>query len=165
FLDIVLSLGIPGYLEWLQRYRQVLLRRNALLRDGAPPSLVAAWDAGLAEWGGRVMASRQAWIGEREDTFREHVARIGGGTVSRLDYVASAHAGESEPGASDARAALLEALERSRERERRRGMTVVGPHRDNLRLRVRAEGSDGWTDLRAYGSGGQQRTAAIALRM
>src|SRR5690606_22524239 len=60
---------------------------------------------------------------------------------------------------------LEEALERARERERRRGMTMVGPHRDNLRIRVRATGADGWTDLRAYGSGGQQRTAAVALRM
>ena len=142
----------------------MLLRRNALLRDGAATSLVAVWDAGLAEWGGRVTAARQAWIAEREETFREHVARIGGGTVSRLDYAASAQVGEGEEGA-DASTVLLEALERSRERERRRGMTVVGPHRDNLRIRVRVEGSDAWTDLRAYGSGGQQRTAAIALRM
>src|SRR5690606_4935254 len=57
FLDIVLSLAVPGYLEWLQKYRQVLLRRNALLRDGAESALVAAWDPGLAEWGGRVVAA------------------------------------------------------------------------------------------------------------
>lgn len=165
FLDIVLSLGLPGYLEWLQRYRQILLRRNALLRDGAAASLVAAWDTGLAEWGGRVVAARQAWIAEREEAFRDHVARIGGGTVSRLEYIASAQPDEDAEGSEDAVGTLLQALERSHERERRRGMTVVGPHRDNLRIRVRGDSGDAWTDLRAYGSGGQQRTAAIALRM
>src|SRR5690606_9097747 len=66
FLDIVLSLAVPGYLEWLQRYRQVLLRRNALLREGAPVERVGAWDAGLAEWGSRVIAARVRWVRERQ---------------------------------------------------------------------------------------------------
>ena len=164
FLDILLSLATPGYLEWLQRYRQVLLRRNALLRDGAPPDQVAAWDAGLAGWGSRIVAARAGWVREREEAFRAHVARIGGGTEARLEYAGSIDV----PGAAGRETlaeALAEALVRTRERERRRGMTVVGPHRDNLRIRARTEGSDAWTDLRAYGSGGQQRTAAVALRM
>ena len=49
------------------------------------------------------------------------------------------------------------------ERERRQGVTVVGPHRDDVRLQLEddAEGMD----LREYGSGGQRRTAALALRL
>jgi DNA replication and repair protein RecF len=43
------------------------------------------------------------------------------------------------------------------------GVTVVGPHRDDVRLQL--EGDGGGLDLRDYGSGGQRRTAALALRL
>lgn len=166
FIDIVLSLAVPGYLEWLQRYRQVLLRRNAALREGAPPELVEVWDPALTEWGSRVVAARLAWVRGQAEAFSDQVARIGGGTIARLDYAATTlELADTNTSAADIEAAMREALQRSRERERRRGMTVIGPHRDNLRIRVRTTGTDAWTDLRAYGSGGQQRTAAIALRM
>ena len=166
FLDIVLSLSVPGYLAWLQKYRQVLLRRNALLREGAPAEQVGAWDAGLAEWGSRVAAARAEWIAGHAEAFSGHVRRIGAGTEARLEYHASVErAGEGEADREAIAELLLRELERVRERERRRGLTVVGPHRDDLRIRARTRGADGWTDLRAYGSGGQQRTAAVALRM
>src|SRR2546428_12037676 len=60
--------------------------------------------------------------------------------------------------ASDA-AALLAALERARHEELRRGQTLVGPHRDDLAIEI-----DGG-DARAFGSRGQQRLAALALRL
>ena len=58
FLDIVLSLNRPGYLDALQRYRQVLRQRNALLRVAASAPALAAWDDALVEWGCRVMVAR-----------------------------------------------------------------------------------------------------------
>jgi DNA replication and repair protein RecF len=57
-----------------------------------------------------------------------------------------------------------DALARAADREQRRGMTLVGPHRDDLRFTT-AGGDGGTLELRTYGSGGQQRTGAIALRM
>src|SRR5256712_6060698 len=60
--------------------------------------------------------------------------------------------------ASDA-AALLAALERARHEELRRGQTLVGPHRDDLAIEI-----DG-VDARAFGSRGQQRLVALALRL
>ena len=47
----------------------------------------------------------------------------------------------------------------------RRGFTTVGPHRDDLAIRAEVETDGPERDLRAYGSGGQKRTAAIALRL
>ena len=61
-------------------------------------------------------------------------------------------------GGSD-KSALREALEKTRERDRARGRTSVGPHRDDLRLALAER------PLRHFGSAGQQRTAAIALRL
>src|SRR6185295_18916249 len=56
YLDIVLSLNVPGYLRALQHFRHVLSQRNAALRDEARSTeLVRAWDDGLVRWGSRVL--------------------------------------------------------------------------------------------------------------
>src|SRR5690606_1795848 len=86
FLDIVLSLGAPRYLEHLQRYRQILLQRNALLRRNAPVAEVTAWDPGLIRAGTRVVATRDRWIRERAASFRAHVRAIAGSDDAVLEY-------------------------------------------------------------------------------
>ena len=68
---------------------------------------------------------------------------------------------EGAPSIEDVREAFAEALAASSGRERRLKTTVVGPHRDDVRLQL---GEDG-VDLRDFGSGGQRRTAALALRL
>jgi DNA replication and repair protein RecF len=168
FVDIVLSLAEPGYVAALQRYRQALFQRNALLRQQAPPDLVAAWDDGLVAAGSRVAAARARWVAECAARFTAHYAHVAGGQPGTLRYEPSVGGGSEEEGAVPTPTVVAErfreALDRSAERERRRGMTVVGPHRDDLRFAtVAADGSV--LDLRTYGSGGQQRTAAIAARM
>lgn len=60
---------------------------------------------------------------------------------------------------------LRRALNASAERDRRRGVTTVGPHRDDIEIRAQVDGADAQRDVRTFGSGGQQRTAAIALRL
>ncbi|HEX2203431.1 MAG TPA: DNA replication/repair protein RecF [Longimicrobium sp.] len=165
FLDIVLSLAEPGYLAALQRYRHALVQRNTLLRQGAGPELVSAWNDGLVALGSRVVAARAGWVAARRESFAAHYAHVAGGQPGALDFAPSV------PGADDAALAperVAEAfhaqLARLAERERARGMTLAGPHRDDLRFTL--PGADGAAlDLRTFGSGGQQRTAAIALRM
>lgn len=198
FLDIVLSVNVPGYLEALQRYRQVLAQRNAALRDRAPRGSVEAWDPLLVRSGARVLRMRAAWVRLGAPTFRDVVREVSGGERGTLAYLpglpggrhpgteddtraepdGAEHDGEPEdsPEArggleAEARweALLAEALQEGREEERRRGMTLVGPHRDELRLRLEPEPGDaasrGGRDLREFGSGGQKRTAALALRI
>ncbi|RMH23182.1 MAG: DNA replication and repair protein RecF, partial [Gemmatimonadetes bacterium] len=62
FLDIVLSLNAPGYLDALQRYRHALAQRNAALKSAGAQQPVDVWDAGLVEAGSRVMDARRAWV-------------------------------------------------------------------------------------------------------
>lgn len=162
FLDILLSRTAPGYLNALQRFRQVVLRRNALLRQGAPAAQVAAWNAGLVEWGSRITAARAEWVREHAAAFAERAATIAGGAAARLEYAPCVGDPKHETGA--VAAAFHAELERVAERERRRGVTLVGPHRDDLRT-FGESAVGGWIDLRTFGSGGQQRTAAVALRM
>ncbi len=166
FLDIVLSLNGPGYLDALQRYRQILKQRNAMLRDGAPAALLAAWDEGLVESGGRLIVARAEWVAERAAGFARRYAAIAGGAPARMSYDGAIRTdGEPDevPTADAAAAAYRAELERVALRERERGVTLVGPHRDDLAFVF--ETMDGEADLREFGSGGQQRTAAIALRM
>lgn len=165
YLDITLALSSAPYLHALRLYRGALARRNAALRDaaragrgdrrGAAASAgsVAAWEPALAEHGAVLVRARRAWVAERAAGFRAQCATIGERAVASLGYASSL------ADADDPRAALGAQLARQREHDLRRGLTHAGPHRDDLLLTL-----DGH-DLRGVGSAGQQRTAAIVLRM
>lgn len=167
YLDIVLSLVEPSYLAALQRYRQVLSQRNGLLRDGARPVELAAWNNGLVENGIRIFRARAEWVASVRKSFARYYGAISGGQEATLEYrpVVKLEDLEGSREAEDSwRSAFLVELERQAERERRRGLSLVGPHRDDLGFRV-SDGDSNGLALRSYGSAGQQRTAAVALRM
>lgn len=170
YLDIVLSLNSPGYLDALQRYRQVLRQRNQALRDGTSAPQLAAWSEGLVEWGARVVAARAGWIARRAASYARYHADIGDGTPGRLTYAPAVPLPAADDGGDEgapAPAAVVDSfraeLERLERRELERGMSLTGPHRDDFVCE--AVRPDGPVDLRQFGSGGQQRTAAVALRL
>jgi DNA replication and repair protein RecF len=156
FLDVMLSLGSRGYLRTLQRYRAALVRRNLALRDaqrGGELDAVAAWEPALAQSGAALYAARESWARDAGPAFAGLCERIGERGTASLRYRGpSAESGDHE-------STLRESLERRRGLHVRRGVTLDGPHRDDLALEI-----DG-RELRVYGSAGQQRTAAIALRL
>jgi DNA replication and repair protein RecF len=183
FLDILLSLVRPGYLAALQRYRAVLAQRNASLRRGAD-AVTAVWTDGLLEPGARIICEREAWIASRTEAFGAYQAEIAGGASGSLTYesalgprsestddtardrVAEPEAAYGVPERLDTWVERLrQAMGENEERDRRRGSTQAGPHRDDLVIRAAVDGGDQERDLRMFGSGGQQRTAAIALRL
>lgn len=166
FLDVALSVGVPGYLQALQRYRSLLSQRNEALRRGWSNDEIEAWTEGLIEAGTFLTEQRAAWVSEGAGRYARFYARISGGDEAGLRYAASIATNDDTRGSEGAdswEGCFREALERTRERERRQGMTVVGPHRDEIRFEV--EAPEGSRDLRSYGSSGQQRTAALALRL
>jgi DNA replication and repair protein RecF len=164
FLDIVLSLNVPGYLPALQRYRHALRQRNALLREGARAALLDAWSESLVEAGARVIRERACWTRQHGDAFARRFAAVGDGMTARLAYRPGLRIEEETTfDAGPAAEAFARELERVAERERERGLTLAGPHRDDLSV-LATKGEDAF-DLRDFGSGGQLRTAAIALRM
>jgi len=162
FLDIVLSLNEPGYLAALQEYRRVLVQRNTALRDGLPSAVVRAWNPGLVDAGGVVMHARRSWIDSVGPLWGDYYARVSNDGRARMCYESSVPLGEAVS-AADASSAFGAALDEASERDRRLGTTTVGPHRDEVRLAL--EDAEGGLDLREYGSGGQRRTAALALRL
>lgn len=162
FLDIVLSLSEPGYLEALQDFKKILVRRNAALKDDQPSAVVMAWDDGLVRSGAEVIFARRAWIEGRCEAFRDYYATVSGDLGARIAYRSRVSL-EGATAKEDVAGEYRDALADSYERERRQGTTVVGPHRDEMRIRL--EDGDDELDLRDYGSGGQRRTAALALRL
>ena len=182
FLNILLSLVEPGYVSALQRYRRVLSQRNEALKEGAGRPVLEPWSEELVEMGARVMSARSRWLRRYDEPFGVYNARVAGGTTASMSYEPSVGEPEDLRSAPEERLEVHDrearqahrqpwaerfrvALEESAERERRRGVTVVGPHRDDVAFRSPVAGGQETRDLRTYGSGGQQRTAALALRL
>jgi DNA replication and repair protein RecF len=164
FLDIVLSLNVRGYLPALQRYRQLLKNRNAVLRSGrVDQALLGVWEDALVEHGARLVIERAQWIAAHLDSYTQKYGAISGGVPGALRYECGIR-GELDFGdESQVRDRFREDLRRLAQRERERGQTLSGPHRDDVSFLIASEQSQ--IDLREFGSGGQVRTAAIALRM
>lgn len=162
YLDILLALSSRPYLAALQRYRHSLAQRNAALRNAAREGArgeqrVAVWEAPLAEHGAVLWRERVRWTDAAAPRFAEICAAIGEPSPVAMRYATALEPVSSE--LDDVRAALSSALEAKRALDLRRGLTHAGPHRDDLALTL-----DG-RELRAFGSAGQQRSAAIALRL
>lgn len=176
FLDIVLSLNRPGYVDALLEYRKWLAQRNAALRStsgGAgshSQDWVRAWDSGLVEAGASVTCMRQAWTSEWAGSFAEYYGAISDGEPAAMSYRPNLGNGaatdDASPPLSD-EAAMRDnfrvRLDESWESDLRRGATSAGPHRDELLFTVGVCGRS--LPLRGFGSGGQRRTAALALRL
>ncbi len=157
FLDVILALTSQRYLHALQEYREALSQRNAALRNaarrGASDEPIAVWEPPLAESGAVIIEERARWVASSAPDFTMLCGRIGERGKADMSYQTSLS------GASDVAAELQRELSAKRSSDMRRGMTCVGPHRDDLVLSL-----DGQS-LRTYGSAGQHRTAAIALRI
>ncbi len=163
FLNGCLGQTSRRYLAALANYRAVLRQRNALLKSGLSgrldEDLLLAFDDRLASEAAVLIADRAARVAD----LARHAAAMHhrlSGAVEALD-VAYEPDVPLPPEASEA--ALAEAVRarllQRRAMERRRGVTLCGPHRDDLAVRLNG------TDARTFGSQGQQRTAALALKM
>ncbi len=157
YLDLVLALTDRNYLHALQHYRANLARRNAALRNaskrGASDAEVSVWEPALAEHGSRLIETREKWVAGSASEFAEISESIGEKGRAQIRYVSPFAECEARYDV------LLAAFEEKRPLDMRRGITQVGPHRDDLELTL-----DG-RDLRLFGSAGQQRTTAFALKM
>jgi DNA replication and repair protein RecF len=150
YLDRLLALADREYLRALSRYRHARAQRNAALRQGRR-DVAGAFDAELAKSGARLVRGRLAWVEEHAERFAAGCAALGEGSVAAMHY-----RGDQRLAAPEA---WPDAMARAASRDEALGQTTVGPHRDDLDLRL-----DG-KPLRDVGSTGQHRTAAIALRL
>jgi DNA replication and repair protein RecF len=153
-LDGALAQLSPAYFFALHRYHRVVVQRNAELRRKATAGL-DPWDAQLVTLGARITAQRTAYAARLRPHVEEWFARLGGQGALTAAYRPSWAGATDEQVAEVARADMI----RLRADEYRRGVTLAGPHRDDLEFAL-----DG-RPLRAAGSQGQWRTSTLALRL
>ncbi len=165
FLDLEISQIGPSYVHALAHYRRVLEQRNRLLkalRDGGQRGLLgdslAAWDEQLLEHGSHMVQRRRLFVRHLEELARPIHARLTEGE-ERLGLSYECSFPLPEGGVEEIRTAFAQALREHRTEELRRGISLVGPHRDDLLLEINGR------DVRIYGSQGQQRTAALSTRL
>ena len=153
FIDLELSQLDKVYLSNLSNYNRIINQRNSLLKEIVYQKdlidTLDIWDMQLAEYGTKIIERRKKFIDEVNRIIGGiHEKLTGGRENIKLSYESSA--GELS---------MEEMLRKNRERDIRFKSTSAGPHRDDLCFRV------GDLDIRKFGSQGQQRTAALSLKL
>jgi DNA replication and repair protein RecF len=180
YLDMVISQVSPRYVQHLSDYSSTLTQRNALLKQlaerGGDPDQLGVWDGMLARHGAFIMKERIQAIRELEDEAKRlHYDLTDGKEVLRLDYQpafdplsatngqmalpVSSVADRSGLDLKEIEDGMLTALKKLQREEIARGVTTIGPHRDELRF------LSNQVDLGDYGSRGQSRTTLLALKL
>lgn len=149
YLDRMLAVADRGYYSALAQYRSAIAQRNAALRQGRV-DLARAFDQALASAGARVVATRCAWIDRASEALAAELEALGESAPAQVSYHGHHELAHC--------AAWPAALNQAEPRDRQRATTTVGPHRDDLRLGLAGH------SVREFGSTGQQRTVAIALK-
>ena len=149
WMDALLTRLSPRYGALTRAYGKVLEQRNAALRHGADGATTAAFGDRLAALGDEMVDLRRRLIARAGELARDAYRDVAGPDKEFSVRYAP----------SQGERALAEALAASEPEERARGVTVVGPHRDDLLTELDAR------SVQTYGSRGEARTAALALRV
>ncbi|MBI2867218.1 MAG: DNA replication/repair protein RecF [Chloroflexi bacterium] len=163
YVDLLNSQVSKEYLGDLVQYTRVVTQRNHLLRavqEGeAREGDLEVWDTELVKWGVPLLAQRRSCITALADYAREaHTQLVADEGPLALVYQPNLAAGQSVN--TEQLQGLFESrLAAARKREIAAGMTLVGPHRDELRFLI-----DG-RDMGTYGSRGQHRTITLAMKL
>lgn len=155
FIDLELSQLDKIYLNNLSNYNRIINQRNSLLKDiyGSNQQhlleTLDIWDMQLAAYGTKVLERRKEFVRQVNGIISEIHFRLTGGK-EQLSLTYESSIGEMS---------MEQALKKNRERDLRMKSTSVGPHRDDLCF------LSGDLDIRKFGSQGQQRTAALSLKL
>ena len=159
FIDMELCQLDNFYLYNLNNYNKIVNQRNKLLKDlYYNPTLkdtLTIWDSQLLSYGSKIIERRIQFIEQINGIIKEIHSNLSGGKETlRIEY---------EPNIT------IDAYEKeltySQDKDIKLKQTTVGPHRDDISFMVKKAGEEKEIDIRKYGSQGQQRTAALALKL
>lgn len=158
FVDRELCQLKPMYYRNLGRYKKILQQRNSLLKQQeVREDMIAVWDEGLAEYGAKIIQERNSFIKKLSGISRGISTAITNGKEA-LEIIYEANAA-CQSNYEEQKEYLKKMLNKSLKNDIFRRNTSVGPHKDDIKLCV-----DG-IDIRHFGSQGQQRTAALSLKL
>ncbi len=153
FIDLELCQLDKLYVYNLVNYNKALIQRNQLLKDlsfhAELMDTLDIWDMQLANYGGKLIERRKSFL----LSLGEVVTRIHRSLTGEKEELHILYEPNVEP------EGILAALKRSRDRDIKQKITNVGPHRDDIGFCILEN------DLRKFGSQGQQRTAALSLKL
>jgi DNA replication and repair protein RecF len=177
FLDLTLCQVHPHYCRQLSQYQKVAAQRAALLRrikeGDESPNALPFWDEQLAQLAAPIMLERAAFLRRAESAAARVYTALAqdeapapttadGPPHLHLEY-RPAYKDTLAASVEEVTAGVLAQLKEQRRREIAQGANVVGPHRDDLAFLL--ETPAGAMNLYTYGSRGQQRSAALALKL
>lgn len=158
FIDRELCQLKPVYFDSISKYKKVLAQRNFLLKEERPDNaMLDIWDAELCEYGSRIIAERVRFIEKiKKISSAIHRDLTDGREELDIEYESNIPVKEN---IKEQKNAFNEILSAGRKRDLLRRNTGSGPHRDDISILV-----DG-IDVRNFGSQGQQRSAALSLKL
>ncbi len=157
FMDSAISAARPAYYGALRTYLRVWKQKNAYLKGNPEKEILSVWNQQLAAAGAKVMQYRKTFFEALSPIAEKYHKKIAG-----KEEILSVTYAPSVPGAGtleQQRQLLFDALQKRRDAEICQGLSLVGPHRDEIRFFI------GEKDARSFASQGQMRTAAIALKI
>lgn len=158
FLDILISQIAPEYLDHLIKYRAGLVNRNILLTKGITDTQLDAFEIHMAATGAGICHFRQEVLGLLSEDFSRFYAEISqNGESAELHYTPSISGFSGSE--TEWKNVFLDQLRKSRNRDLQLGFSSVGPHRDDVKITLNSR------QARGYGSQGQCRSLALALRL
>lgn len=158
FMDISLCQFDKNYFYDLSNYNKILQQRNKLLKSASENVLkdtIVIWNEQLATSGAKIIMSRLAFV----ENLKPIVKDIHKMLTNDKEELVIEYQGYIAPTENELKLLLLKKYEESLEKDVRLGYTTVGPHRDDIKI------VSCGIDLRSFGSQGQQRTAAITLKL
>lgn len=154
FIDIALCQLSKAYFDTLARYNKTLAQRNKLLKNNPKDESIDLWDGQLSTEGARVVHSRRELVSQL-DIYAGQVHY----DITDNEKLCLSYEGIEGESYEEIKYNMDIALKANRQRDKQYCATSVGPHRDDILI------SANGTDLRAYGSQGQQRSAALSLKL
>lgn len=163
FLDMEIGQVQPGYLHTLQQYHKVLVQRNNYLKSAfnkpVQQDLLEIWNMQLAEYGVKIMKKRETFIYKLQRWAQSiHAGITAGSEQLQISYRPSLDTPEGQDESVLFNQFMIK-LSQVKDQELRRGVTLVGPHRDDLAFHINGK------EAQVFGSQGQQRTTALSLKL
>ena len=157
YLDKILISRTPRLAGTITDYEGVIKQRNSLLKTRPNERELVPWDGQLAKLASQVTAARLALVEELRPLVLNAYSKIAAGDDVNIEYKCSGDLKQRE--ASEIEAEILLALPELRRAEIERGLSLIGPHRDDLLLTL------GATPVRGYASQGESWSFALSLRV
>lgn len=163
FLDMQISQTNRSYLDLLMQYGKVLRQRNGLLkqiRDGeCSEDVLDTWDNEFVRLSTAICEARKPAIEKLQNISGEIHKEISNGESLKIHYVLKGLHREILDGVEEYQKFFEQEVKACRQLDIIRGITNIGPHRDDLLLEINDK------SLKNFGSQGQQRSAALALKL